>query len=124
MKKVLAIVSIMLFAFNFQIFAQEKTEDVTKPKLTVQERTDKIMAEMTTELTLTSEQVTLVTPIVFASFQQRDEQLITYAGNKEMLASTRKQLIADTKVKLQNILTEDQLSRLTKLWGSRKQKVK
>lgn len=125
MKKVLAIVSIMLFAFNFQVFAQtQTTENTTKTKLTVQERTDKLITEMTTELTLTSDQVTLVTPVIYNAIQQRDLDKLTYAGNSEMLVSTRKQLISDTSQKLKQILSEDQMARLSKYWGSKKTRLK
>ena len=52
MKKVFTIVTIVLLAFTANVFAQsEPSRSNTEPKHTAQERTDKLVGEMTTQLT-------------------------------------------------------------------------
>jgi hypothetical protein len=121
MKKVFTIVTIVLLALTVNVFSQKTTADnSTKPKLTAQERTDKLVGEMTTQVTLTPEQVAKVTPIILQAFQQRDSDKITYENNPELLTSSRKQLIKDTSDKLKLVLSEGQMGGLKKYWNSRK----
>lgn len=124
MKKVIAIFALMFLAFNFQVFAQDKTAETKQQKLTAQERTDKVVAEMTTELSLTTAQSSLVAPIVLDAFQKLDANRVTNAANKEMLISVRKQIITDTKDKLKSVLSENQLALLSKYWKANKSRMK
>jgi hypothetical protein len=84
---------------------------------------NKIIAEMTTKLSLSAEQVTIVTPIIQSDIGQR-KALMENARTKKLERDTTKEemdkIEADTKAKLAEILTEEQMTKWEELKKSQK----
>ena len=115
MKKYFKILAIATLAMLFVVksYSQNTSNSTSpdQPKKTVEQRTASMMDEMTKDLTLTSDEVTKITPFATQFQKQQDADRASYKGNNEKLASAKKARIDKLSTQLKDILTPDQYAK-------------
>jgi len=105
MKKIiLAIAVIMITTIN--MFGQE--QPAKQPRKSPEERTERIVAKMKTDLALSDDQVLKLKPIILRREQQRNEM---YAKMDTTKTNTR-QLMKDSEEEFKKIFTPEQFEKL------------
>ena len=103
MKRIILTFAVVVMA-TISIFAQERKE----PRKSPEERAEKIVARMKTDLALSDDQVSKLKPVVLKREQQREE-LRSKVNNAR---DQHRQMAQQTEEDFKNILTPEQMEKL------------
>lgn len=111
----------VLFFTAMPVFAQDQSpSDAHQPP-----STEEIVSKMQSRLNLTQDQVTAITPIIEKYSSQRDElrqSMEDGTGDSDSIHKQMKQLLADEKQELSQVLSADQLSQWEKFISQERRK--
>jgi hypothetical protein len=125
MKKYFKILVIATFALSFVVksYAQTTTKstntETEKPKMTIDERTTKMVDEMNKVATLSADQISKITPFVTEFQKQKDVDQETNKGDKEKLAAARTARMDKLSAEVKNVVTSDQYTKLQEYWKNK-----
>jgi hypothetical protein len=120
MKKYFKILAIATFALSFVAKSySQNTSSQEQPKKTIEQRTAHLMDDMTKIATLTSDEVTKITPFVTEFQKQKDADQEAYKGNKEKLATARKTREDKLSAQVKSIVTPEQFTKLDDYWKNK-----
>jgi len=103
MKKIILTLAVLVMT-TISINAQESKE----PRKSPEERTEKIVTKMKTDLALSDDQVTKLKPIILKREQKRDALRSTMSDAKDR----HKEMAKETEDDLKNILSPEQMEKL------------
>lgn len=103
MKKIILMLAVVAIA-TMSMFAQESM----KPRRSPEERTEKIVEKMKTDLSLSNDQVSKLKPIILKREHQREEWRAKMSTEKE----SHKKMARETEEDFKKILTPEQMEKL------------
>ncbi|HET8964482.1 MAG TPA: hypothetical protein VFM99_11320 [Chitinophagales bacterium] len=99
----------LILALAVTMYCTTMSAQENKPaRKTAEERTERIIGKMKTDLTLSDDQVSKLKPVVLKREQRRDELRTQIDNDKEH----HKQMIKDTEEEFKKILSAEQLEKL------------
>lgn len=103
MKKIILTFAVVVIA-TISIFAQENRERRKSPE----ERTERIVTRMKTDLALSDDQVSKLKPVILKREQQRDELRSKMSDARDQ----HRQMAKESEEDFKNILTPEQMEKL------------
>ena len=124
MKKYLKILAaailILLFAVISYSQAPSNAAKNDQPKKTVEQRTKSMVDEMTKVATLSTEEISKITPFVTEFQKQKDADEESSKGNKDKLSTSRKVRMDKLSAQVKGILTPEQYNKLQDYWKNKR----
>ena len=119
------LIATLAILFVAKSYSQNTTNATSphQPSKTVEQRTTSMVDEMTKAATLTSDEVSKITPFVTEFQKQRDADQESFKGNKDKLSVARKARADKLSAQVKNIVTPDQYSKLQDYWKNKNNRV-
>ena len=123
MKKAILTIAIAVMGFT-AAFAQDSTRRVRKPqpKITAEQRAERVTARLEKELSLTADQKTKIYAIELENAKKMDSWRSAEEGDRKEKMKERKAAIDAQKSKIDGILTADQKTKMETLRTEAKEK--